>query len=322
MGVAVEPRGLARNAGNPQRRVSSGHDSASRSSTWSRPAWRSHGSRRDATDGDALHLGHDNCGATVPVFASQWSPRRSGVLRECSELGIGSRELLEAADASDPPVLDVDDLVTVADGGETVGDEDDREAAPQPFQRRHQDSFGGVVQSRGSLVEDEYLRASVQSAGDRDPLTLTPGDTDPSFPDDRVQPVGEARDEPVQLCQLDGFVASLPDGLDTVVGERGVRVSGGQRQRVAIARALYRRPEVLIFDEGTSALDNTTEAVLMSSLERLRGHLTVVLVAHRLSTVRNCDQVVYIEDGRIAGIGSFQELAATNAEFRSLAGNV
>jgi Arc/MetJ family transcription regulator len=108
----------------------------------------------------------------------------------------------------------------------------------------------------------------------------------------------EAVQEAVRLAQLQEFVDQLPDGLETTVGERGVRVSGGQRQRVAIARALYRRPSVLVFDEGTSVLDNATdldnatEALLMDAIERLRGQHTIILVAHRLSTVRNCDRIV------------------------------
>ena len=124
--------------------------------------------------------------------------------------------------------------------------------------------------------------------------------------------------EAVELAQLSSFVDSLPAGLDTVVGERGVRVSGGQRQRIAIARALYRRPQVLIFDEGTSALDNQTEADLMRALERLRGDHTIVLVAHRLSTVRDCDRIVFLDKGRIAGLGTYDVLAETNAGFRRL----
>jgi ATP-binding cassette, subfamily B, bacterial PglK len=121
------------------------------------------------------------------------------------------------------------------------------------------------------------------------------------------------------LAQLDAFVASLPAGLDTVVGERGVRISGGQRQRIAIARALYRRAKVLFFDEGTSALDNTTESELMRSLEELRGDHTIVLIAHRLSTVRNCDRIVYLQGGRVAGLGSYDELLHDNVGFRTLA---
>jgi ATP-binding cassette, subfamily B, bacterial PglK len=131
----------------------------------------------------------------------------------------------------------------------------------------------------------------------------------------------DAVKEAVELAQLKSFVDSLPQGLDTVVGERGVRISGGQRQRVAIARALYRRPEVLIFDEGTSALDNTTERELMSALWRLRGTRTILLIAHRLSTVKSADRIVFVQGGEITGEGSYDELLDTNAGFRELAGS-
>ena len=124
--------------------------------------------------------------------------------------------------------------------------------------------------------------------------------------------------ECIQLAQLDSFVQSLPESLGTVVGERGVRLSGGERQRIAIARALYNHPEVLILDEGTSALDNLTEHELMSALTRLRGSRTVLLVAHRLSTVRDCDRVVFIEEGRIAGVGTFEELLKSNPTFEQM----
>jgi len=127
--------------------------------------------------------------------------------------------------------------------------------------------------------------------------------------------------EAIELAQLSEFVAELPDGLDTTVGERGVRISGGQRQRIAIARALYRSPEVLIFDEGTSALDNVTESKLMDSIERLRGRHTIILVAHRLSTVRTSDRVVFIENGSITGVGSYESLYAENDAFRTMAGS-
>lgn len=108
--------------------------------------------------------------------------------------------------------------------------------------------------------------------------------------------------EAVELAQLDQFVSSLPGRLETVVGERGVRLSGGQRQRLAIARALYRRPSVLFFGEGTSALDSSTEAQLMEALERLRGERTIIAVAHRVGTVRACDRLVLIEEGRVVSL--------------------
>jgi ATP-binding cassette, subfamily B, bacterial PglK len=128
-----------------------------------------------------------------------------------------------------------------------------------------------------------------------------------------------ALEEAIHLAQLDDFIGSLPKGLDTVVGEHGVRVSGGQRQRIAIARALYNRPEVLIFDEGTSALDNTTEQELMQSLRQLRGAHTILLVAHRLSTVRDADRVIFVNEGRVAGIDTFEGLRNSNPAFREMA---
>lgn len=125
--------------------------------------------------------------------------------------------------------------------------------------------------------------------------------------------------EAVELAQLSTFVAGLPKGLETRVGERGVRLSGGQRQRVAIARALYRRPAMLIFDEATSALDNLTEAELLAAIERLRGKLTIVIVAHRLSTISRVDRVIFVEDGRVTGSGTYDELMLNHRRFRQMA---
>ncbi len=131
----------------------------------------------------------------------------------------------------------------------------------------------------------------------------------------------DALTEAIRLAQLDEFVASLQDGLDTIVGERGVRVSGGERQRIAIARALYRRPQVLILDEGTSALDNLTEQELMLALKRLRGDHTILLVAHRLSTIVDSDRVVLVDNGRIADVGSFEEVEGRNPSLHTIATN-
>lgn len=103
----------------------------------------------------------------------------------------------------------------------------------------------------------------------------------------------------LEEAQLGDFVRSLSDGLDTTIGERGVRLSGGQRQRIGIARALYTDPELLIFDEATSALDNETEAAIMESINALHGHKTMVIIAHRLTTIEECDMVYRVEDGRI-----------------------
>lgn len=129
----------------------------------------------------------------------------------------------------------------------------------------------------------------------------------------------EALNRAVDMAQLREFVSSLPGGLETTVGESGVRVSGGQRQRVAIARALYNDPSILVFDEGTSALDNATEAEVMASIDHLRGDHTIVLIAHRLSTVASSDRVFFVEDGRITGEGSYEQLIEGHDAFRAMA---
>ena len=103
----------------------------------------------------------------------------------------------------------------------------------------------------------------------------------------------------LQEAQLDEFVKTLPDGVNTGIGERGIRISGGQRQRIGIARALYNDPEVLILDEATSALDNETEAAIMESINRLHGKKTLVIIAHRLQTIEKCDMVFAVEGGKI-----------------------
>lgn len=179
-------------------------------------------------------------------------------------------------------------------GRVTVDGQDLREVAPS-FQR----SVGMVSQE--VFLLDDTLRHNIA-------LGVPPSEID----EERVA-------QAVGLAQLDEFVASLPEGLDTWVGERGVRVSGGQRQRVAIARALYPDPSLLVFDEGTSALDNLTEAMLIESLEQLQNDRTIITVAHRLSTVRDHDKIVFMRDGRIDDVGSYDELGARNPEFRRLA---
>ena len=100
-------------------------------------------------------------------------------------------------------------------------------------------------------------------------------------------------------AQLDEYVRSLPDGLDTTIGERGIRLSGGQRQRIGIARALFEDPEVLVLDEATSALDNETEAAIMDSINRLHGKKTLIIIAHRLQTIEKCDMVYRVNGQKV-----------------------
>ena len=122
----------------------------------------------------------------------------------------------------------------------------------------------------------------------------------------------------IAAAQLTDVVAALPQGLDTTLGDRGARLSGGQRQRVAIARALYRDPAVLVLDEATAALDVETEREVTRAIESLQGSRTVVVVAHRLSTVRRCDRIIVLREGRIAAAGAYADLLATDPQFQRL----
>ncbi|MGR0218613.1 ABC transporter ATP-binding protein [Agromyces sp. ZXT2-6] len=131
--------------------------------------------------------------------------------------------------------------------------------------------------------------------------------------------VDRARVEQViAMAQLQNLVAELPDGLESVVGERGVRLSGGQRQRIGLARALYRKPSVLVLDEATSALDNVTEHEIAATLAGLQGTMTIVIVAHRLSTVRHADTLVFLKDGHVDAEGTFSEVRDRSEDFARL----
>jgi ATP-binding cassette, subfamily B, bacterial MsbA len=121
-----------------------------------------------------------------------------------------------------------------------------------------------------------------------------------------------------QAADLLGFIESLPQGMETVVGDRGVRVSGGQRQRIAIARAIIKDAPILILDEATSALDTHSEASVQEAIERLRQGRTTIVVAHRLSTVVNADQIVVLDQGRIVQQGGHEELIAQAGLYQSL----
>jgi ATP-binding cassette, subfamily B, bacterial PglK len=120
-------------------------------------------------------------------------------------------------------------------------------------------------------------------------------------------------------AHLGDFLRDSREGLDTVIGENGVKLSGGQRQRLGIARALYSRPKLLVLDEATSALDAETEHAIAQTLRELEGSVTTVTIAHRLATIRHCDLVVYLEGGRVRAQGSFSEVRAMEPKFEKQA---
>jgi ABC-type multidrug transport system fused ATPase/permease subunit len=154
--------------------------------------------------------------------------------------------------------------------------------------RGWQDHIGYVSQS--IFLTDDTLRKNIAF-----------GIADNEIDEHRVQ-------RALELSQLSDFVSQLPEGLETIVGERGVRLSGGQRQRIGIARALYHDPLVLVLDEATSSLDTNTEAGVMDAVQQMHGNKTIIIVAHRLSTVEHCDYVYRLEHGRIVEEGKTSDV--------------
>lgn len=178
--------------------------------------------------------------------------------------------------------------------GQVLADGVDTAAAP----RQWRDNLGYVPQD--VFLLDATLAENVAFDVDRDLIDST-----------RLNAA-------LAQAELEDVIAALPDGVNTRVGERGVLFSGGQRQRVGIARALYRRPRLLVLDEATSALDSETEQRITHALDDLRGQLSIIVVAHRLSTVRSADQVAFMKGGRIDAIGTFDELRRNHPDFARL----
>ncbi|MEM6742870.1 MAG: ABC transporter ATP-binding protein [Pseudomonadota bacterium] len=184
------------------------------------------------------------------------------------------------------------------------------------------------LQSGEILVDDRSIRTDAERRAWRQSIGYVPQHiflTDGSIAsniafgmkDDEVDLASVER--AARMAQLHDFVMEeLPDGYATHVGDRGVRLSGGQRQRIGIARALYHDPDVLVLDEATSALDNVTERAVMEAVQALDGKKTVVIIAHRLTTVTACDQIFLLEGGRVSASGKYAELLESNMEFRNM----
>ena len=178
------------------------------------------------------------------------------------------------------------------------------------MQRLYVPTFGRVLIDGVDLaqVEPSWLRRQIgvvlqESFLFNGSISYNIGIADPGAPRERIEAVAA-------IAGVNQFLADFPDGLDTQVGERGGRLSGGQRQRVAIARALFTDPRVLIFDEATSALDVESELSIMQSLDAIAADRTMILIAHRLSTVRHCDKILVMDKGQVVEEGSHEELMA------------
>jgi ABC-type bacteriocin/lantibiotic exporter with double-glycine peptidase domain len=181
----------------------------------------------------------------------------------------------------------------------------------------------GELHVDGQRIAGENIRAWQRNIGYVPQYIFLSDDTvaaNIAFGQQTVEIDMEAVTQAAQIAELHEFVVNeLSNGYQTTVGERGVRLSGGQRQRIGIARALYHDPDVLILDEATSALDNVTEKAVMESVHNIGRRKTIIIIAHRLTTVENCDQIHLMERGRICATGTYQELLANDDRFQKMA---
>lgn len=181
-----------------------------------------------------------------------------------------------------------------AEGGELLVDQQPID----PQDARWQKMFGYIAQD--TYLCDDTIRRNIAF-----------GIEESKIDDDAIW-------KALKLARLDDFVRSLPEGLDTMVGEKGTRLSGGQHQRAGIARALYHEPDIIIMDEATSNLDNITEREIADAIEALGGDKTVIIIAHRLTTIRNCDRIYYLKAGKVDAEGDFESLVEQSPDFRAL----
>ena len=126
-------------------------------------------------------------------------------------------------------------------------------------------------------------------------------------------------EQALKLAHLTKLIHNLEQGVNTKIGERGVKLSGGQCQRIGIARALYHEAEVLMFDEATSSLDGVTEKMIMDAIHDFSGQKTIIMIAHRLKTVQKCDQIFFIDKGKVSDQGTYNELIERNNDFKNMA---
>ena len=184
---------------------------------------------------------------------------------------------------------------------------------------RFYDVAGGAVTIDGVDVRDVQLASLREAIGIvQQDVYLFGGTVGENIAYGRPGATQAEIEEAARKANIHEFICSLPDGYDTLVGERGARLSGGQKQRIFIARVFLRDPRILILDEATSALDSVTEAKLQETFERLSQGRTTIIIAHRLSTVRNADRIAVIEDGRVAELGTHAQLVEKPGIYRDI----
>ena len=183
----------------------------------------------------------------------------------------------------------------------------------------------GTLEVDGKIIDKQNCRSWQRSIGYVPQHIYLSDDTVAANIAFGVEPIDislDAVEKASKIANLHEFVVNeLDNKYQTTIGERGIRLSGGQRQRIGIARALYHNPQVLILDEATSALDNKTEKAVMDAVNNLSKDITIILIAHRLSTVKKCDKIILLENGEIKNQGKFEELIKVNENFRINANN-
>jgi ABC-type multidrug transport system fused ATPase/permease subunit len=185
--------------------------------------------------------------------------------------------------------------------------------------------YKGSLEVDGEIINENNRRNWQQSIGYVPQFIYLSDDTVEANIAFGVDPKDINKDAILSVAKIanlhEFFINELPKKYETYVGERGVRLSGGQRQRIGIARALYHNPKLLILDEATSSLDNLTEKVVMEAIHNLGNKITIILIAHRLSTVKKCDKIILLDNGQVKDEGTFEKLFKTNEQFKKSAEN-